>query len=166
MQKQLTLKERNALRFGLNHPILPRKIEKKKKTDFERLALWLTNNTEIHSIDEKTKDKIKFLVKQFVDAGNHVCSKRTNRSLHHTLNTLSQSSTIKICRCDKRNGIAMLDANDYNTKLNSITSDKTKFLEIEYDSNKTQHTTVTNKNSLTSYIKQYLKKVLYKDGKI
>ena len=159
-KKRLTLKERNALRFGLNHPILPRKIEKDKmKTNIERLAFRLTNNTETHSVDEETKDEIKFLVKQFVDAGNRICSKRTNRSFHNTLNKLSQDPAIKICRYDKGNGLAILDASDYNTKLNSIVSDKTKFLEIEYDSNKMQHPTITKENSITYYIKQYLKKV-------
>ena len=143
-KKRLTLKERNALRFGLNHPIL---------------AFRLTNNIETHSVDEETKDEIKFLVKQFVDAGNRICSKRTNRSLHNTLIKLSQDPAIKICRYDKGNGLAILDASDYNTKLNSIISDKKKFLEIEYDSNKMQHPTITKENSITYYIKQYLKKV-------
>ena len=154
------MKERNALRFGLNHPILPRKIEKDKmKTNIERLAFRLTNNTETHSVDEETKDEIKFWVKQFVDAGNRICSKRTKRSLHHTLHKLSQDPAIKICRYDKENGLAILDASDYNTKLNSIISDKTKFLEIEYDSNKMQHPRITKENSIAHYIKQYLKKV-------
>ena len=159
-KKRLTLKERNALRFGLNHPILPRKIEKDKmKTNIERLAFRLTNNTETHYVDEETKDEIKFLVKQFVDACNRICSKRTNRSLHNTSNKLSQDTAIKICRYDKGNGLAILDASDYNTKSNSIISDKTKFLEIEYDSNKMQHPTIPKENSITYYIKQYLKKV-------
>ena len=74
------------------------------KINIERLVFRLTNNTETHSVDEETKDEIKFLVKQFVDAGNRICSKRTNRSLHHTLNKLSQDPTIKICRYDKGNG--------------------------------------------------------------
>ena len=129
------------------------------KTNIERLAFRLTNNTETHSVDEETKDEIKFLVKQFVYAGNRICSKRTNCSLHNTLNKLSQDPAIKICRYDKGNGLAILDASDYNTKLNSIINDKTKFLKIEYDSNKMQHPTTTKENSITYYIKQYLKKV-------
>ena len=72
-RKRLTLKERNALRFGLNRPILSRKIEKDKmKTNIERLAFRLTNNTEIHCAYETTKNEIKFLIKQFVDAGNRM----------------------------------------------------------------------------------------------
>ena len=148
------------MRFGLNHPILLRKIEKDKiKTNIERLAFRLANITETLSVDEETIEEIKFLVKQFVDAGNRICPKRTNRSLHNILNKLSQDPTIEICRYDKGNGLAILNASDYNTKLNSIISDKTKFLEIEYDSNKMQHPTITKENSITYYIKQYLKKV-------
>ena len=93
------------------------------------------------------------------NAGNRMCSKCTNRFLHHTLNKLSQDSIFKICRFDKRNSLAILDASNYNTKLNSIISDKTKFLEIEYDSNKMHYPTITKENSITYYIKQYLKKV-------
>ena len=53
------------MRFGLNQPILLRKIENRKgqnENQIERLALKLTNNIEIHSADEETKDEIKFLV--------------------------------------------------------------------------------------------------------
>ena len=114
-KKRLTLKERNALRFGLNHPILPRKIEKDKmETNIKRPAFRHTNNIDSHSVDKETKNEIKFLVKEFVDAGNRICSKRTNRTLHHTLNKLSQNPTIKICRYAKGNGLAVLDASDYN----------------------------------------------------
>ena len=129
------------------------------KTNIERQAFRLTNNTETHSVDKETTDEIKCFVKQFVDAGNRICSKRTNRSLLHTLNKLSQNSTIKICRHDIGNALAILDASEYNTKFNFIINDKTKFLKIKYDSNKMQHPTVTKKNSITYYIKQYLKKV-------
>ena len=82
-----------------------------------------------------------------MDAGNRIRSKRTNRSLHHTLSKLSQDSTIEICRYDNGNGITILDASDYNTKLNSIIGDK-KFLEINYHKNKMQHSTVTKETPL------------------
>ena len=59
-----------------------------------------------------------------------------------------------------------MGASDYNTKLNYIISDKTKFLEIECDSNKMQHPTITEGNSITYYIKQYLKKVQGWEGLI
>ena len=145
---------------SLNHPILPRKIEKDKmKTNIERLTFRLTNNTETHCVDKETKNEIKFLFKQFVDAGNRICSKRTDRSLQHTLNKLPQDPTIKICRYDKGNGLAILDVSGYNKKLNSIVRNKTKFSEIEYDSKKLHHPTITKENSITYYIKQYLKKV-------
>ena len=89
-KKQLTLKERNAIRIGLNHPILPKKIDKNKlKVNIKKLSYALQNNTDFISVNDETRDKIKILVKQFVDAGNQTCSTRTNCSLHHTLNKLS-----------------------------------------------------------------------------
>ena len=78
-----------------------------------------------HSVDKETKE-ITFLVKQFVDAVNRKCSKCTNRSLHHTLNTQSQYSTIKTCQYYKGNGLAILNVSDYYTKLNSTIGDYTK----------------------------------------
>ena len=127
------------------------------QTNIKRLGFRLTSNTKIHFVDEETKDEIKFLFKQCVDAVNRICSKRTNLSLHHTFNKLSQDSTIKICQYNKGNGLAILNASDFYTKLNSIVDDKTKFLEINYDSNK--HPTVTKENSITYNVKHYLKKV-------
>ena len=37
-EKRFTLQERNALRFGLNNPILPKKVQKEKiNTSIEKL---------------------------------------------------------------------------------------------------------------------------------
>ena len=58
--------------------------------------------------------------------------------------------------------LASLDKSDHYTKLNSNICDKTNFLEIKFDSNKIQHQTAIKENSITYYVKQYLK---YKNGK-
>ena len=78
---------------------------------------------------------------------------------------LSQDYTIKICRHDKGNDLIILDASNYNTMLTSIIRDKTKFLEIEYDSNEMQHSTVAKENSVTCCIITLYTYKKFKDGK-
>ena len=62
-----------------------------------------------------------------------VCSKRSNQSVHNTLRKLSNDSLIKVCKFDKRNGVAILESEDYYAKLDKIDNDKTKFVEIWQD---------------------------------
>jgi len=42
---------------------------------------------------------------------------------------LARDSTIKICKFDKGNGIAILKTKDYFEKLDKIVEDQSKFLE-------------------------------------
>ena len=71
-KKRLTLQERNALRFGLNNPILPKKVEKEKiKTRIENLTSTLKGNADV-TMNEDTKDDIQFLVNRFTDDANRV----------------------------------------------------------------------------------------------
>ena len=97
------------MRFGLNNPILPKKVQKEKiKASIEKLTYTLKRNTDITMKDD-TKDEIKFLVK---DNANRVCSERSNQSLHNTLRKLSNDSLINICKFNKGNGVAILESED------------------------------------------------------
>ena len=63
--KKLNLREKNALKFGLNHHILPKKVQKDKlKISIEKLVYSLKQNTNI-DMDDETKDDFKFLLKMF-----------------------------------------------------------------------------------------------------
>ena len=137
-KKRLTLQERNALRFGLNNPILSKKVQKEKiKTNIEKLTYTIKRNTDI-TMNEDTKDDIKFLVNRFTDDANRVCSERSNQSLHklsklYILRKLSNDPLIKVCKSKKGNGVAILESEDYCAKLDKIVNDKTKFVEIRQD---------------------------------
>lgn len=156
--KNLNLKEINALKFGLNNPILPKKVDKNEmKTNIEKLIYSLKKNTNLN-IDDETKDEIKYLVKKFVEKGNRICSSRANQCLHSTLNKLSKDSTIKICKYDKGNGVAILNSGDYYRKLDNIIEDKTKFIEINHNL-KNVHPCLQKESSISYYVRKYLKKI-------
>jgi len=68
---------------------------------------------------------------------SRVSSMHTNQALHKTLEKLANDSSIKVCKFDKGNGIAILNTNDYNAKLDAIVKDSSKFQIINCnDSNK------------------------------
>ena len=63
--KALTIAEQDALRFGLNHHILPRKFQENNvKANIERFIHGLKQKTKI-KLDDDFKDDVKFLFKKF-----------------------------------------------------------------------------------------------------
>ena len=67
---------------------------------------------------------------------------------------LSDNSYIKICRFDKGKGVAILNSNDYISKLNSIVNDKSKFKEVKIGN---LHPIIPKEKSIIYYIRKYLK---------
>ena len=98
MKKKLNIQEQNALRYGLNHPILPRQVQKDKiKVAVEQLVFKLKRNTDV-SLNQEIKNDIKFLIKKFTDDANRACSSRVNQALHRNLSEshkLSGTDTIR-----------------------------------------------------------------------
>ena len=106
-KKELNLHEMNALRFGLNHPILPERVQKDKiKTNVEKLVYTLKRKTDV-TVNEELRDEFKFLVKRFTNDAERACSERANQSLHRTLRSLARNADIKLCKFDKGNGFAI-----------------------------------------------------------
>ena len=156
-ERKLSLNERNALKFGFSHPILPKKVEKDKiKCSIEKLVYTFTRNTGIN-VDEGMKDDIKFLLRKFTDDADRACMSRVNQSMHNALKKMSQDFSIKVCKFDKGNGLAILDSTDYDAKLHKIIQDKSKFVEIRQDT--AIHPIIQKKNSIAYYIRRYLKNI-------
>ena len=86
---------------------------------------------------------------------SRVCSIRTNKALHQTLENLAKDTTIKICKFARGNGLAILNTNDYNAKLDAIIGDKSKF-KVLCNSNK--HPLIAKEDSIAYYVRKYLKK--------
>ena len=88
-KKKLSLHITNLLMFGLNHPILPERVQKDKiKTNVEKLVYTLKRNNDV-TVNEELRDEFKFLVKRFTNDAERVCSERANQSLYRTLRSLS-----------------------------------------------------------------------------
>ena len=157
-KKKLSLHETNALRLGLNHPILPERVQKDKiKTNVEKLIYTLKRNTDV-TVNEELKVEFKFLVKRFTNDAERACSERANQFLHRTLRSLARNADIKLCKFDKGNGLAILEAKDYFLKLDKIIEDRSKFVEVKWQDD-TIHPIIQKENSIAYYIKRYLKKI-------
>ena len=155
-KKILTIKETNALRFGLNNPILESHVQKEKiKVNIEKLFYSLKEDPKV-TINNEVRDDVKFIFRKFITDSSRVCSTQTNKPLHQTLENLAKDTTIKICKFDKGNGVAILDTNDYNAKLDAIIGDKSKFKEVLCNSNK--HLLIAKEDSIAHYVRKYLKK--------
>ena len=143
-KRELAIAEEEALRYGLNHHILPKNFDKNTmKVSIEQLAFLIQKNENI-KFDEDTSDKIKFALKRFSTNAKRKCSSH-----------LSNDNAIKICKFGKGKGIAILDSSDYYSKLDSIICDQSKFIQINQN---TKSTFNNFKRKICPYfIRKYLK---------
>ena len=85
------------------------------------------------------------MFQKFITNASSKCSTKRNHFIHRTLRSLSHNSDIKICRFDKSKGVAILNSNDYISKLNSIVNDKSKFTAVKIGNS---HPIISKKNVL------------------
>ena len=142
----------------MNHPILPERVQRDKiKTNVEKLIYTLKRNTDV-TVNEELRDEFKFLAKRFTNDAERACSERANQSLHRTLRSLARNADIKLCKFDKRNDLAILEAEDYFVKLEKIIEDRSKFIEVKWH-DEAIHPIIQKEYSIAYYIKRYLKKI-------
>ena len=154
---KLSIKEFHALKFGLDHPILPKKVKRDEiKTNIEKLAYSIKRNEDINNFDDEFRDQTKFEVNKFVKNSNRVCSTPQNKSLHRILDKLQKNDKIKICKYDKGRWVAILDKEDYFGKLDYIINDSSKFERINVTESK-QHPVITKEASILYYVRKYFK---------
>ena len=125
------------------------------KVNIEKLFYSLKGYPKV-TMNDEVRDDVKFIFRKFITDSSRVCSTRTNKALHQTLENLVKNTAIKICKFDKGNGVAILDTNDYNAKLDAIIGDKSKFKEVLCNSNK--HPLIAKEDSNAYYVRKYLKK--------
>ena len=129
--KQLSIPEEEVLRFGLDHHVLPRKIDQDTvKISLERLLYSFKNKLHISSIDDEIKTEIKYIFRMFIIDAKQQCDKRHNQFIHRTFSSLSHNPKIKMCKFDKGKGVAVLNSKDYYAKLDVIVNDTSKFVKI------------------------------------
>ena len=131
-RRKLSPVEENVLRCGLNNHILPNKINSDEmKMNIEKVMYSLANNNNVPvCIDDNFKDEVKFCVNNFLKRSENLCNSNINQSFHLTCKQLANDHNIKICKFDKGSGIAVLNSDDYFTKLDSIVNDQHKFIKV------------------------------------
>ena len=98
------------------------------------------------------------MVKRFTNDAERACSERANQSLHRTLQSLARNADIKLCKFDKGNGFAILEAEDYFLKLDRIIEDGSNFIDVKLQRDAI-HPIIQKENSIAYYVKRYLRKV-------
>ena len=151
------MKTSHALRFGLDHHMLPGKIKRDEiKAYVEKLIYSIIRHLSITKLNDDFKDQIKFYVSKFFKDSNPICSSPQNFSLHNTLHKMQKDDEIRICQYDKGRGIASLNKNDYYAKLDSIIKDQTKFVKVNVDPEE-NHPVIAKESLIGYYVKTYFK---------
>ena len=165
--KQITLDERNALHRGLKHHILPKRVNSHDvKCNIENTVDKLCKITNTQT-DLDFRDQVKILTTSFLKKSALECKQRSNRSLHRVLNSLKKDKSIKVCKLDKGNGVAIMQTEDYYRKLDKIVLDGTKFESMEFDVNCDDLIQCKSapwfkkEESIKYYIRTYLDAIVY-----
>ena len=166
--RDLTLSERHALVYGLNHHILPNKINPlqiKSNIDSQINKICYFNKVNLTFDD---KNMIREATDKFTHEAEKICNTKQNRHLHRTLRNLSNNNGIKICKMDKGVGLVILNENDYCRKLDNIICDRTRFTRLDYNinTNKVQDCMnspwIVKENKIIRYCRQHLLNVVDK----
>ena len=129
--KQLTNEELDLLKFGLHHSLPPSRISKTNVfVSFEMMHRFLLENLKNEIDKPALKSELSHLANSTVH--NYKPSRSTLRK-HGILIKLKNDKSIVILRPDKRNGVVVLDRNQYDNAIKEIISDKTKFKELPED---------------------------------
>ena len=141
----------------MDHHILPRKIKKDEiKAYAEKLISSVKRHLSITKLNDEFKDQMKFYVSKFFKDSNQIYSSPQNSSLHNTLNKIQKDDEIRICHYDKGRGVAILNKNDYYSKLDTIIEDQTKFAKVNFDAEE-NHPVIAKESSIEYYVKTYFK---------
>ena len=156
-QRELSITEQNALLYGLKHHILPKKVDENGLKCNIEVAVCDASKKSNAKADSTFRDDVKFACHSFLNKCKQVCSTRYNYSMHRTLKKLAKDNSIKVCKFDKGVGVCIMNSDDYYTKLDTIVSDDTKFVELEMNDG-TKPPWCVLEDSVQYYCNRYLKK--------
>ena len=161
--RQLTIEEQEALRYGLEHHILPSKVNIDEiKVNMEK-ATWIASkrmDKEIDAVPNDFRHKIIHAVHSFSNVVRNICGSKKNTRKHYVLKRLASDKSIRICKFDKGTGVCILNSTAYTNKLQSIISDTSKFQEVCVDNKKKpkDHPTIKKYEKIKRYISKYITK--------
>ena len=87
-----------------------------------------------------------------------VCNEQKNKRIHEILSKLAKRKDIRICSYDKGNGLAIVNTEDYNSKMYDILNDNSKFVMVPAEDDITKHPTVTEESRVYRYLCKYVKR--------
>ena len=170
-KRTLTVEEKNVLYRGLNHHILPIKVNGDQlRVNIERLYLKARKRENDNSETRGTmltsfiRDEIKFMTRRFLQEAKRVCSSKVNQSFNKQLKGLSNDENLAVVKFDKGNGICLMNKEDYLQKLDIIVNDETKFTRVERGKRKNaKHPLLKRQEDIEDNIKKHLKPYVPED---
>ena len=161
--KQLNLSEEKALMFGLNHHILPSKVNPltMRANIDDRVRKICKFNNILLTYDSKAS--IREATDRFIHEAERVCNTKRNNFLHRTLRQLANNDDIKVCKMDKGVGVVIVDTPDYYQKLDVIIDDDDRFELLNYNINTTNIKEcdmapwIRKEDSIARYCREYIR---------
>ena len=147
----ITREQSETLKFGLTHSICPLKINQSDVfACFELIHRTMSKNLIDSSHEGKIVADLSHLAHTYVSAHKPT---PVDLKKHRILKSLKNNKNIVILKPDKGNVVVVMNRTDYNSSLNRILSDSTKFKPIREDP------TTLREGRLQRYLRQ-----LKKDG--
>ena len=156
--KKLTIEENEAVRYGLEHNILPLKINVDKiKASIEKATYSAKKKSTEENASCEFKHQVIHAFHSFINSARAVCGCRRNQRKHRTLQKLANDNNIKFCKFDKGSGVCIMDSCDYYVKLESIINDTTKFKKISVPNDPSKHPVTKKYEKVKRYVSNYIK---------
>ena len=124
-------RKNDLLKAGLYFSIQPDKIRKSEIfTTFKKIHCSFLNNLKSEETKSQIKAHLSYLANSYFY--NYKPSPRILRQ-HRVLRNLRKNKDIVITKPDKRNGVVILDRGLYNSAMEEIISDSSKFEKLNED---------------------------------
>ena len=124
----LTDDENSVLNKGLNFGLKNKTKDIDSKIEMERLFYDITTKERYGKVVVNEKDNLKTKLKNFAITNNNDVSRdNLTQAQHRALKSLQRNEDIVVKRPDKGGGVVIMDRHDYNSKLENLISDPSKF---------------------------------------
>ena len=137
--RKLTIEEEEAIRFGLDHHILPSKINIDQiRSNIEKAAYTAKKRSNLKATQD-FRHRIIHAVHAFANVARNICGARRNYEKHRVLKTLAADNKIVFCKFDKGSGVCIMNSCDYYSKLDNIVNDLSKFKTVAVPIDPSKH---------------------------
>lgn len=145
----------NVLKTGLKHPVLPNnKIDIHIQVQLEKLINRLGPKVKYTHLQE-----LRSSLFDFHKSIKYLNSLPKQKKYTKVIKHIKNNDNIKVLKFDKGQGVAILNTNDYLSKLHTIVDDASKFSLVNSNSDNlmTNHPVIKNQNKLNYLLKNNVK---------